>query len=203
MESDLLAPTRKLCSWIYNSQSFKSLHCHVTSTCVLEFTMRQQFLSLSLYRSLSFLFFYLTLPFLTSLSTTGMYLFIKKHTKGHFLIWGNKGRGSSTPWALCLHVPVAETTLQGTSFSTGWIHIGSGDDEGYPIHYNEGSLLWLGRYWIHLSTLNFLLRLYLGQACIWENMSSYPHVLPSYVLFLCLKGNLLQLDMPKTPLVHP
>ena len=29
----------------------------------------------------------------------------KNTQKGHFLIQGKKGRGSSTPWALCVHVP--------------------------------------------------------------------------------------------------
>ena len=38
------------------------------------------------------------------------FLFIEKHTqKGHFLIRGKKGRGSSTPWALCVHVPARES----------------------------------------------------------------------------------------------
>ena len=30
---------------------------------------------------------------------------LKNTQKGHFIIRGKRGRGSSTPWALCVHVP--------------------------------------------------------------------------------------------------
>ena len=43
-----------------------------------------------------------------SLWTTGIYLVIKNTQNGHFLIRGKKGRGTSTTWALCVHVPTNE-----------------------------------------------------------------------------------------------
>ena len=49
--------------------------------------------------------------FLTSLCTRIIFIHLKNTQKGHFLIGGKKGRGSSTPWALCVYMPGPKHTV--------------------------------------------------------------------------------------------
>ena len=39
------------------------------------------------------------------LHNRNLFIHLKNTQKGHFLIGGKKGRGSSTTWALCVNVP--------------------------------------------------------------------------------------------------
>ena len=99
------------------------------------------------------------IPFMTSLCTTGIYLFIKNTQKGHFIIRGKKSRGSRTPRALCVHVPDSgRSVAAGLKFSFR----GNETQSGVPrrvVRANQFAQLQINSFAYFLSDSHFFLSL--------------------------------------------